>query len=53
MSVYRTIVLWCVYHFLFILVVEGSSTLDALKGLSKPVCAATPTPGVEKVCNPL
>lgn len=33
------------------LVVEGSSTLDALKGLSKPICAATPTTGVDKLYN--
>lgn len=31
------------------LVVEGKSTLDALKGLQQPVCAATPTPGLDKM----
>ena len=36
--------------FLFLLTaIQGGSFSDAVKGLHEPVCAAQPTPGLEKV----
>ena len=30
---------------------EGSRNVEDLKGLTEPVCTATPTPGVHEVCT--